>query len=105
VDRRIGNEWSDDLLDHLGFDERFVALDVQHDVARQVGGNFRDAIGAGAVRCARHPRDSAKGRHRSGHALVIGGHDYGIHAARGCGATINMLDHGTSSDIGKGFAR
>jgi hypothetical protein len=58
--RRIGNQRFDDLLDHLRLDERFVALDVHHDVARQVGSHFRDAIGAGAVRGACHSRDPAK---------------------------------------------
>ena len=37
-------------LDHLRLDERLVTLDVQHDLAGEIRGHFRDAIGARPMR-------------------------------------------------------
>ena len=86
--------------------QRLVALHVDDDVARQVGGDFGDAIGAGAVRrrasSARCRRTLARA---AAIALVIGGHDHRVDAARGRGAAIDVLDHRPAGDIGERFAR
>ena len=74
-------------------------------IRHQAVGDLREPVGPGGVIGARHPRRPAESLHRPRDALIVGRDDDPVHHARGRGAVGNVLDHGTSGDIGEGLGR
>jgi hypothetical protein len=93
------------LGDHLRLDQWKVALDVDDDVARQLGRDFGDTVRAGLVVASCHPYDAAKSLHRGCDAIIVGRDDHGVDAARSCRATIDVLDHRLSGNVGQRLSR
>ena len=79
-------------------------MDVDHQVALQVGGDFGESVRAGHVRRFRHDRGPAKGAHRRRDALVVGRHHDGIDPAGFAGPKAHVLDHRAAIDLGERFA-
>jgi hypothetical protein len=52
----------------------------------------------------RHHRDAAELLHRRGNSFVIGGDHHRIHSASRGGASIDVLDHRPSGDVGQRLA-
>ena len=90
-------------VDGLGFDQRLVALQVDHGTAGVGGHHLGDPVGAADVVGAGHDRGAAEAAHGRGDALVIGGDDHGVHSSRRR-AAIHVLDHRTAGDIGENFS-
>jgi hypothetical protein len=104
VDRRIG-EGREGLLDHRGLDERFVPLNVDHEVAIEPACHFGDAIGPAHVRRVRHARMPAKGLHRVANAIVVGGDDDRADGAALGHAPVDVLDERATAEVGERLAR
>ena len=66
---------ADGGVDNFRIQQRFVALHVDEDLAIDVGGDFGDPLGSGAVVGAGHAGFAAEGFYSFNDALVIGGHD------------------------------
>ena len=72
-DGRLFEKGTDGSVDGYGIEERFVALDVDEDVALFVGGDFGDALGAGAMVGAGHAGVAAEAFDGFYDAFIVGG--------------------------------
>jgi hypothetical protein len=104
LDAGVAFERRNQLRDGLRLDERFVALDVDDDLAVEIRRDFGNPIESGAVLHARHADDPAEALHRLLDPGIIGGHDHRIHALRGRRAGVHVLDHRAAGDVGERFA-
>src|SRR6266850_3790428 len=95
------------LRDELGRDQRLVALNVHHDVAIpefEKRNSFGYAVGAGRMIGTRHHAPVARGPHRGGDALVVGGHMDRRRAALRC-PLADPHHHGPPGDVGERLSR
>jgi hypothetical protein len=90
-------------VDDFGVEERFVTLDIHENLAIGVSGNFRNALGAGAVLGAGHAGFAAESFDGLNDAVVIGGDDDAGGELGEFGAFIDALDHGGTSQRYQGF--
>jgi hypothetical protein len=86
-------EGGDGRIDGHRIDQRFIALDVDEDLAFLVRGDFGDAFGAGAVVGAGHAGFAAEGVDGVDDALVVGGDDDVMDGLSLFGALVDALDH------------
>lgn len=94
---RIFENGGDGGVDDFGIEERFVALDVDEDLAIDMSGDFGYAFGAGAVLGAGHAGFAAEGFDGLDDAVVVGGDDDASGEFGKLGAFIDALDHGGTS--------
>lgn len=104
LDGRVGQERRNGSIDGVGLDQRLIALQVDDGTAGVGSHHLRDSIGAAHVVDARHDRGAAETAHGARDALVVGGHDYGVHQTRRGRAAIHVLDHRAAGDRGKNFS-
>jgi len=105
VHRRIGNERSNDLLDHLGLDERLVALDVDDDLGvRNLRCDFGDTISAARVMCSSHDSFDTTFLDRISDLLTVSCHNDTVHVSCCARAFRDPADHWFSSNIDEGFS-
>jgi hypothetical protein len=94
---------TDGGIDDFGIEERFVALDIDKNLAIGVSSDFGYALGASAVVRAGHASFAAEGFDRFDDAVVIGG-DYDPGGKlRKFGPFVNALDHRSTSQRYQGF--
>jgi len=86
-------ERGDGSVDGGWVDERFIALDVDEDVACLMRRDFGDAFGAGAVVAAGHAGFAAESANGVDDALVVGGDDDVMDGLGLLGSLVNALDH------------
>jgi hypothetical protein len=97
-------ERGDGGVDGGWIDERFVALDVDEDVAFLVRGDFGDSFGAGAVVGAGHAGFPTEGANGVDDALIVGGNDDVMDGLGLLGALVDALDHRLASQRNKRLA-
>ena len=101
LQRGIRQQRRNGVLDHRRVEQWQVALHVHEYIARQIRRDFGQAIGSGAVIGARHTYGAAEGCDGIRDALVIGGDDHLANPARASRATVDVLDHRTTGDVGE----
>ena len=99
----IGEQRRDQQVEGRRIDQRLVALDVDDDVAGQIGDELGQAIGAGAVVGAGQAGDAAEAFDGVDDPLVVGGDDHRVDVRPG-GAPIDVLDHRAAGDVSEGFS-
>jgi hypothetical protein len=97
----IVGQGGDDLIDHLGLDQRLVTLHVDDDVAGELRRDFGDAVGAGAMIRPCHPGLAAERLDGPDNAFVVGGDEHAIDRPRPRRSQINVLDHRPAGDQGQ----
>jgi hypothetical protein len=70
-----------------------------------VGGDFRDAFGAGAVVGAGHARFAAKGFHGLDNALVVGSHNDAVDGLCKLGTRVDALNHRLTRQLDQRLSR
>ena len=93
-----------DLGDHPRVDQGLVALDVHHDIAIQVGGDFGNPVEPGTVSRMRHTREAAESFHLLRNARVVGGDHNRVDAGSSGRTGVDMLDHRAACNVGKRFS-
>jgi hypothetical protein len=85
------------VVDHIGADEGFVALDVDHGITGTTGGDFGDSVRAARVIGRGHfdPAVRLDGPRDSG---VIGGNNQLIKSPGAAALIDDVLDQGFSRD-------
>jgi hypothetical protein len=99
----IFEEGADGGVDDFGFEERFVALDVDEDLAIGVSGDLGYAFGAGTMFGAGHARLAAEGFNGFDDAMVIGGDNDAGGKLGKFGAFVDALNHAGTSQRYQGF--
>ena len=94
----VFEEGFDGGVDGGGVEEGLVALDIDEDLACDVGGDFGDALGASAMVGAGHASFAAEGCDGLDNAVVIGGDDDLIDRFGGLGAVVDALNHGLAGE-------
>ena len=80
-------------VDRVGRNHRLVALDIDDEVALELGGDFGQPVAAGFVRRASHHRSAAEATDGVGDALVVGRHEDDVHAAGFSRSAHDVFDH------------
>jgi len=105
LQRRVGDERGNGVIDHRRLDQRLISLYVDHKVACERRGDLRESIGPALVRARRHLRATAEGLDGVADPFVVGCHDDNADRAGGAGTAIDVLDHGAPADVRERFAR
>ena len=105
-DRRVGGERRHRLRDHLGGEQRFVALHVDDEVARERRGDLGQAVAAArwsarVMHGGAAERLDRVARSRSSSVATTTAST----RRRGRRAAIHVLDHRTAGDVGERLAR
>lgn len=88
-----------------GIEQGLISLDVYEDVALFVGGDFRHALGAGAVVGAGHAGVAAEAFDSFEDAFIVGGDNDAVGASGELRALVDALNHGLASQRNEGLAR
>ena len=102
---RIVSEWLDRFVDGAGLDERFVALEIDDEVAVEGRSHFGDSVGARCVRRARKAHVAAEFSHRVGDAFIVGRDNHGVDVPGRSRAAVHVLNHRPARDISERLAR
>ena len=103
-DRGVVSQRPDCFVDHLGIDQRFVTLNINHNVGIAPFRHFRQTVGTGFMIHACHLRPTAERPDCSDNPFVIGGNDYLGNQCGTRGSLIDMLHHRLAHYIGKSFS-
>ena len=87
-----------------GVDQWLVGLKIDHDVTPQVLRGFGETLSSAAVAGCSHACLTAKPRHGITDSRIVRGHEYLSHARRSLGTPVDVLHHGATADVRKGFA-
>ncbi len=92
-------------VDGYRVEQRLISLDIHKDVALFMGGDFRHALGAGAMVGARHADGATEAFHGFHDAFIVGCDNHAAGASGQLGALVDALDHGLAGQRNERLAR